>query len=420
MSLVRLPQLAWYGTKELELTLPDSWQVEVYNMAGFDRPAMKPDEIKVAIANLIGSPPIRELARGKNEVVIIFDDMTRVTRVAELVSFVLEELAEAGIPDNRIQFICATGAHMALDRLSFVKKVGEATLARFPVYNHNPFDNCTYVGTTSYGTDIYLNAEVMKCDFKIGIGSIVPHPEAGFGGGGKIILPGVASMETIEHSHHMEAEFRQKYPSKLITGMGVFDDNPLRFNIEEATALVGLDVKIDCMVNMWGETVAIFAGALIPTYETAVREAKAHYLTPETKGEGIVIANTFAKANEAVNGLHTAFSAVSDKGGDIVLIANAPDGQVIHYLMGNFGKTTSGKLKLQAKIPQKVNHMIIYTEYPDVTGRGYIEASDKVLFVNNWDEAIQALQQFHRAGTKVAVLPSAEIQYFRSQIKEKR
>ena len=420
MSLVRLPQLAWYGTKELELTLPDSWQVEVYNMAGFDRPAMKPDEIKVAIANLIGSPPIRELARGKNEVVIIFDDMTRVTRVAELVSFVLEELAEAGIPDNRIQFICATGAHMALDRLSFVKKVGEATLARFPVYNHNPFDNCTYVGTTSYGTDIYLNAEVMKCDFKIGIGSIVPHPEAGFGGGGKIILPGVASMETIEHSHHMEAEFRQKYPSKLITGMGVFDDNPLRFNSEEAAALVGLDVKIDCMVNMWGETVAIFAGALIPTYETAVREAKAHYLTAETKGEGIVIANTFAKANEAVNGLHTAFSAVSDKGGDIVLIANAPDGQVIHYLMGNFGKTTSGKLKLQAKIPQKVNHMIIYTEYPDVTGRGYIEASDKVLFVNNWDKAIQALQQFHRAGTKVAVLPSAEIQYFRSQIKEKR
>jgi len=121
MPLIRLPQLAWYGTKELELPLPDSWQVEFYNMAGFDRPAMKPDEIKVAITNLIGSPPIRELARGKNEVVIILDDMTRVTRVAELVPFILEELAEAGIPDNRIQFICATGTHMACDRLSLVQ-----------------------------------------------------------------------------------------------------------------------------------------------------------------------------------------------------------------------------------------------------------------------------------------------------------
>ncbi len=420
MSLIRLPQLAWYGTKELELPLPDSWQVEVYNMAGFDRPAMKLDEIKVAITNLIGSPPIRELARGKNEVVIIFDDMTRVTRVAELVPFVLEELAEAGIPDNRIQFICATGVHMALDRLSFVKKLGKATLARFPVYNHNPFDNCTYVGTTSYGTDIYINAEVMKCDLKIAIGSVVPHPNTGFGGGGKIILPGVSSMETIEHFHRIEAEFKQKYPSKLITGMGVFDDNPLRLNIEEATALAGLDVKIDCMVNAWGETVAIFAGTPEPTWAAAVGEAKAHYLTSETKGEGIVITNTFAKANEAIMiGLNTAFSALSDKGGDIVLIANAPDGQVTHYLMGNFGKTTSGKLKLLAKVPQNVNHVIIYSEYPDVAGRGYIEASDKVLFVNNWDDALQALQQFHRAETKVAVLPNAEIQYFLSQIKER-
>jgi len=412
MSLIRLPQLAWYGIKELELPLPDSWQAEVYNMAGFDRPAMKPDEIKVAITNLSGSPPIRELAGGKNEVVIIFDDMTRVTRVAEIVPFVLEELAEAGIPDNRIQFICATGVHMAGDRLCFVKKLGEAILARFPVYNHNPFDNCTYVGTTSYGTDIHINAEVMKCDLKIAIGSVVPHPNTGFGGGGKIILPGVSSMETIEHFHRIEAEFKQKYPSKLITGMGVFDDNPLRLNIEEAVALAGLDVKIDCIVNTWGETAAIFAGTPKPTWVAAVGEAKAHYLTPKTKGESIVIANTFAKANESIMvGLNTAFSAISDKGGDVVLIANAPDGQVTHYLMGSFGKTTSGKLKLQVKIPQYVNHLIIYSEYPDIAGRGYVEASDKVLFMNNWDDALRALQEFHRAETKVAVLPNAEIQY---------
>ena len=420
MPLITLPQLAWCGTKELELPLPDSWQVEFYNMAGFDRPSMKPDEIKLAIANLIGSPPIRELARGKKEVVIIFDDMTRVTRVAELVPFILEELAEAGIPDNRIQFICAVGTHMAWDRLSFVNKLGEAILARFPVYNHNPFDNCTYVGTTSYRTDIYINAEVMKCDLKIAIGSVVPHPNTGFGGGGKIILPGVCSVETIEHFHRLEAEFKQKYPGKLISGMGVFDDNPLRLDIEEATALAGLDVKIDCLVNTWGETVAIFAGAPKPTWAAAVSEAKAHYLTLETKGEGIVIANTFVKANEAILvGLNTAFSAVGDNGGDIVLIANAPGGQVTHYLMSDFGKTTSGKLKLLAKVPQNVNHVIIYTEYPDIAGRGNIEESDKVLFVNNWDDALQVLQQFHSVETKVAVLANAEIQYFRSQLKEK-
>ena len=412
MPIIKLPQLAWYGTKELRLPMPEGWRVEVYNMAGYNRPTMKPDEIKGAVTNLIGSPPIKELARGKSEVVILFDDMTRVTRTAEIVPFVLEELAEAGIPDDRIQFICATGAHMAWDRLSLAKKLGESILARFPVYNHNPFDNCTYVGATSYGTKMYVNAEVMKCDLKIAIGSVVPHPNTGFGGGGKIILPGVSSIETIEHFHRVEAEFKQKYPGKLITGMGVFGDNPLRLNIEETVALVGLDVKIDCLINMWGETVAIFAGALKPTYEAAVHEAKAHYLTPKAKGESIVIANTFAKANEAIMiGLNTAFGAIGAEGGDVVLIANAPDGQVTHYLMGSFGRTIGGKLQLRARIPRRVNNVIFYTEYPEAAGRGYFEESDKVLFMDSWDDVVQALQGFHGASAEVAVFPNAEIQY---------
>ena len=122
MNTVTLPQLPWHGTKELKLPLPDSWQVEFYHMTGWNRPAMKPAEIKAAITNPIGTAPIRELAKGKNEVVIIFDDMTRVTRVAEIVPFVLEELAEAGIPDNKIRFICALGCHGALNRLDFLKK----------------------------------------------------------------------------------------------------------------------------------------------------------------------------------------------------------------------------------------------------------------------------------------------------------
>ena len=412
MALVKLPQLAWYGTKELALPLPDSWQAEIYNMAGFDQRAMKPDEIKGAITNLIGLPPIKELARGKKEVAIIFDDMTRVTRVAEIMPFILEELAEAGISDDHIQFICATGAHMAWDRVSFAKKLGETILARFPVYNHNPFDNCTYVGTTSYGTDVHINDEVMKCDFKIAIGAVVPHPHTGFGGGGKIILPGVSSMDTLEHFHRMESEFKEKYPGKLITGMGVFDENPLRLNVEEAAALTGLDVKIDCIINMWGETVAIFAGALKPAYNAAVDKAKAHYLTPKTKDEPIVIVNTFAKANEGIMfGLaNPCFSAVSDKPRDFVIIANAPDGQVTHYLVGILGKTIGGRLKLRVEIPQYVNRVIVYTEYPDVASRGYIEQSDKVLFVNNWADVIALLQQFHGTEAKVAVYPNADIQ----------
>lgn len=412
MSSIRLPQLAWYGARELELSLPDRWQVKFYNFAGYDRPAMRPEEIRAAIASPIGSPSIRELARGKKEVVIIFDDLTRVTRIYDMVPFVLEELAEAGIPDSNIQFVCAVGSHMAWDRTLLEKKLGREVLARFPVYNHNPFNKCTYAGTTSYGTAVYASGEVMKCDLKLAIGSVVAHPNTGFGGGGKIILPGICSMETIEHFHRKEFEFRKKYPDKQLTGMGTFDDNPLRLNVEEAATLVGLDMKIDCLLNMWGETVAVFAGALKPAYEAAVRVAKTHYLTPKPEGEDIVIANTYPKANESIMiGLNTAFKVADPKGSDVVLIANAPDGQVTHYLLGTFGKTTRGNIALAAQIPQHVNHVIVYSEYPDIAGRAYIEESDKVLFMDSWGDVIAALEQFNPAEAKVAVLPNAEIQY---------
>jgi len=412
MQVIKVPQLAWYGTKELELPVPDNWQVELCNMAGYNRAAMSPNQIKAAIGKPIDMPPIRELARSKNEVVIIFDDMSRVTRAAQMVPFVLEELAEAGIPDNRIRFIVALGAHGALDRLDFVKKLGEETLGRFPVYNHNAFGNCTYVGKTStYGTEVYVNEEVMKCDLKIAIGSVVPHPMSGFGGGGKIILPGVTSFETIKQNHQSFYKTVLENLHKPVTGMGLFDDNPLRIDIEEAAVLAGLDVVINCIVNTWGETVAVFTGALVPTYAAAVKEARTHYQTPKLEGKNVVIANSFSKPNEAFLGLNIAYRAVSREGGDVVLIANAPEGQVTHYLLGTFGLAEGGPLRQPPRIPQYLGRLIVYSEYPDVAGRGWVPEVDNVLFVQKWDDVLQALQESHGADTRVAVYPNADIQY---------
>ncbi|MFC1899606.1 lactate racemase domain-containing protein [Chloroflexota bacterium] len=171
-------------------------------MAGYDRPALTPAEIKASINNSLDTAPIRELAKDKKEVVIIFDDITRVTRTAQILPFILEDLAAAGIPDDRIRLIVALGLHSAMWRQHFVKKLGEDIVSRFRIYNHNPFHNCTYAGTTAtYKTKVYANAEVMKCDFRIVIGTVVPHAMIGFGGGGKIILPGIVSYETTHWNH---------------------------------------------------------------------------------------------------------------------------------------------------------------------------------------------------------------------------
>ncbi len=413
MKKIILPQLAWFGAKKLELPVPDSWQVEQYRMAGHDRPALKPAAIKKAVATPIGSPPLHELARGKKEVVIVFDDMARVTRVAEIVPHILAELAEAGIVDSQIRFICGLGCHGGHDRLDFVKKLGEDVVARFPVYNHNPFGPCTYVGTTrTFGTKVYISDEVMKCDLRIGIGSVVPHPMSGYGGGGKIVLPGIASYATIEHNHRLAIEDMKKNRDKPVAGMGLFEKNPMRIDIEEAAVLSGLDVLVNAVVNMWGETVALYTGALVPTYAAAIKDAVSNYCTPRTNGENIVIANTFAKANEAMMlGLGAAFRALNPQGGEAVLIANAPDGQVTHYLMGSFGNNTGAALRLQARVPRFVNKVVVYSEYPDLAGRTFIEQSDKVAYLSQWDKVVEMLQEQHPDGARVAVFPLADIQY---------
>ncbi len=198
----------------------------------------------------------------------------------------------------------------------------------------------------------------MKCDLKIGIGSVVPHLMSGFGGGGKIILPGVTSIETTEADH------RDRRRNK----MGVIDDNAMSLNIEEAATLAGLDVKIDCIVN------------------------------------------NFTKASESWLSLAIAYPAVRSEGGDIVLVANAPEGLVTHYLLGPFGKTIGGNLRSPVKAPSHVNHLIIYTQYPDIAGQGWVEPSDKILFMSNWDDVLGVLQ-LHGDTAKVAVYPNAEIQY---------
>jgi len=384
----------------------------VCNMAGYSKAHLKPADIKKAISSPTGMKPLREYARGKQEVVILFDDMARVTRVAEIVPHVLEELAAAGIKDSRIRFIAACGCHGALNRADFVKKVGEDVLKRFPVYNHNPFDNCVHAGTTKGGTKISINAEVMKCDLKIGIGSIVPHIMAGFGGGSKIVLPGVAAYETVLALHSPRRAGAGSGDFKdTVSGMGAMEDNPRRRDIDEAAEIVGLDMIIDAVVNGRGETAALFAGAPRPTYAAALKAAKAHYLTTQAKDKDIVIANTFAKANEAISGLLIAFPSVNRSGGDVVLIANAPEGQATHYLMGPFGNSIAGQLQLQMKVPPNVNRLIIYSEYPELASRQYLEDTDRVIMAHNWADVIKMLEKRHGPKAKAAVYPNADIQY---------
>ncbi len=404
---VSLPQNPWSERKGLVLDLPEDWEVRVGEIAGAGSPAIGTEEVRAALKNPSGTPPLRELARGRGEVVIVFDDLSRITPVSLVIPAILEELDLAGIKPERIRLVAALGCHGAMSRGDFVKKLGEDVVRTFPVYNHNPFYGCTYVGTTRRGTRLSVNGEVMACDLKIAIGSVVPHIMTGFGGGGKIVLPGISSFESVEEFHRRGQEFlRRKGRCSVLE---LLEDNPLREDMEDAARLVGLDFKVELLVNAKGEAIAIFAGSPEVAYRRALRKARDHYRVPSISGVDVVIANVFSKANEGEIGVLTTMDLLKESGGEIVLVIQIPEGHVTHYLMGTFGRKAQSPMPLKVPLPEKVRKLLVLTSYPEEALRDYFTPPQKVTFISSWGEALDFLRP--RSPKRVAVFPSADIHY---------
>lgn len=408
---VAVPRQMWYEKGELQLEFPESWDVVPCLMNGHNAPHITSEQIRAAFSKPIGTPPLRELANGKMEVAIIFDDLSRPTRAAELIPYILEELEAAGIPDAAIRFICATGSHSAHTFEDFQKKLGEDILDRFPVYNHNAYENCQYVGRTSQGTELSVNAEVMSCDLKIAIGSIVPHVQSGYGGGGKIILPGIASIDSIEGFHRLEVEARHSGRGDTV-GPGKYTENPMIRDFNEAARMVGLDFKIDTMINGKGEPCAVFAGETLAEFNEALKSAVSHYSTKAAPEIEVAVVNNFSKANEAMVGLLMGIQILVEKGGDLVLIMDCPAGQVVHYLLGSFGKSIKGRLfsPVNFQLPW-LRRMIVLSPQFEKSFTDWLAIPDTV-WVKTWPEVVDILSQDFPQGTRVAVVPDGTIQYF--------
>lgn len=407
---IAVPRQMWHEEGELRLEFSESWEVVPCLMNGQNAPQITPQKIRAAFNKPIGSPALGELARGRNQVAIIFDDISRPTRVADLIPYVLEELETAGISEKFVRFICATGAHGAHTYQDFQKKLGSEILDRFPVYNHNVYENCTYVGQTSQGTKLSVNSEVMSCDLKIGIGSVVPHAQSGFGGGGKIILPGIASIESIEALHLLEIRAKEAGQGNIV-GPGNYAENPMVRDFNEAAKLVGLDFKIDTIISGQGEPCAIFAGEPQAEYYEAVRFAVSHYATKPVPGADVVVVNTYSKGNEAIVGLFVGIPMLMEKGGDMVLIMDCPAGQVVHYLLGSFGKDARGRLfsAVDFQIPW-LKRLVVLSPQFEKSFADWLAIPDAI-WVKTWPEVMDILLQDFPSGAKVAVVPDGTIQY---------
>jgi len=375
-------------------------------------PKLNSQQIRDAIRKPIGTPRLSEMARGKTEVCIIFDDLTRPTKLDQIVPHVLDELHEGGIKDENIRFIAALGLHGAMKLMDFQKKLGEEIPQKYLVFNHNPYENCTYLGETSRGIPVSVNSEFMACDLKIAIGSLVPHPTAGFGGGGKMILPGVSSTESIAANHGKLCTISDS-GSIVLDTWGRVDDNVQRLDMEEIARMAGLDFSINALVNINRDTIALFCGDLVEAHREGVKMGRKIYAT-EAPGEAdIVVANTYAKANEAALVAGLGSKLLKDSGGDLVVIGNIPEGQICHYLARSFGKKIGGQLYgHRTKLPPRVKRMFALGPYIDKAGLDWIGPIDQIIILNSWAEILDALKKNHGNKAKAVVIPDGTLQYF--------
>jgi nickel-dependent lactate racemase len=410
--IVKVPQLPWYGDTELELDFPDLWEVVVTRMAGENARMLSGQQIREALQHPIGSRRLAQLARGKKEVCILFDDLTRPTKAGNIVPCVLEELREGGIREQNIRFIAALGLHGAMKLMDFQKKLGDEIPKRFLVFNHNPHENCTYLGDTSHGTPVSVNSEFMACDLRIAIGCIVPHPTAGFGGGGKMIMPGIAHVDSIAANHRNLCQITES-GGMVFDNWGRVDDNSQRLDMEEISQMARLDFSVNAIVNMRRETVGLFAGDLVEAHRAGVKIARNIYATKAVEPADIVVVNAYVKANEAALVVTLGSKMLKESGGDLVVTANIPEGQICHYLLRSFGKDMGGQLwRKQTELPTRVKRMYALGPYLDKAGLDWVGPIDRISILDSWSEILAELQKNYKDKAKVVVIPDGTLQYF--------
>jgi nickel-dependent lactate racemase len=276
--------------KELYFSLPDGWTV----LSAQDKPPVAgvPDplkDIRRALDNPIGSPKIEEIARPGMEVVLLFDDLQRPTPAYLAMPEVLNRLNKAGIPDERVSAICALGTHPIPSTGQMESKIGKEVSSRLKgrVFAHDPYSSENVViGKTHRGTLVELNARVAFADLIIGVGECMPHPVAGYGGGCKIIMPGVCSYRSVA-DHHF-TWLRNKYCC-----VNKLDGNPWYEEIVDVGRLARLAFKLDLVINEKKEIIKAFAGDPVAEHREASGFAESLYFVPLPRIADVTIISAF-------------------------------------------------------------------------------------------------------------------------------
>lgn len=314
-----------YGDGWQEAVLEGGIPVQVVEPPCGNPQAEAEELIEEALAHPIGTPLLEEMAAGKRKVLILVNDQTRPGPNRQMAEAIIKRLKRAEIRDDQIRILIATGSHRAPNEEELEQLLGKEILRRIPVSFHDCHRDNQYVGTTQGGLPVYVDRLAIEADFIITTGLIAPHKAAGFSGGRKSIVPGIAGMETLKIHHSLP--IRPKEPA-----MGWLEGNPFHEAASQAARMVGVNFILNAVQDVKKQNVAMVAGDLEQAFQKGVEICRAYdTVTCRTRGE-LVIASPGGAPRDC--NLYQAQKALAvaevftKKGGEstMILTARAEDG----------------------------------------------------------------------------------------------
>jgi len=285
--------------------------------------------VKKALENPIGTKRLREIAKGRKSAVIVVNDITRPTATYKLLPHLIQELKEGGMKEDQVQFLVATGTHRDNTKEELEGMLGKEVVQRFKVVNHHCQDDKIMVdlGKTSGGIPVVINRLFWEAELKITTATIAPHQSAGFSGGRKSVLPGIASLATLKQHHGFG--MRSNKPA-----MGWVEGNPFHMHAVEAAKMAGTDFILNTVQNDRKELTQVVAGDVEKAWLEGVKGSREIFEVTVPRPADIVITTPggFPKDIDLYQSQKSMASSelVVKEGGTVILLAECKDGVGAH------------------------------------------------------------------------------------------
>jgi len=322
-----MAELMLSENERIRFDIPKSWTV----LTDFSiRQLPVPNITKLMedrIDNPINTKRLEELIKPNHNVVILIDDYTRATPHQIILSFIVNKLEKIGLKKQNINIIVASGTHSHLDRNSLENIYGKKFVREYNFTQHDSkSDKLVKFTQLSDGTPVKINPLVAKSDFCIGIGVLEPHPFNGFGGGGKIIFPGVVDYYSIVRHHGMN----------YLKGCGPGNITKTNYFYNEINAVAEkskLQFIINFILNEKHEAIDIVAGNPFEAFIAGVELVKKYYGINVQEEADITITSGYPYdvLTQTLKPISTAWLGTKE-GGEVIIVAKVKRGPELEIL----------------------------------------------------------------------------------------